>query len=107
MQVMVACASKHGATEGIALAIADRLRQQGHDAVAERVADVSDLHGVQAIVLGSAIYAGSWLKEAVEFAEGNAELLVDDARVALQQRAARDRGPRRGGAASTARRAHA
>lgn len=75
MHVMVACASKHGATEGIALAIADRLRQQGLDVVAERVADVSDLHGVQAVVLGSAVYAGSWLKEATEFAEGNAEVL--------------------------------
>ena len=75
MKVMVACASKHGSTEGIALAIADRLRQQGHEAVAERVADISDLHGVQAIVLGSAVYAGSWLKEATEFAERNAEVL--------------------------------
>lgn len=75
MQVMVACASKHGSTEGIAQAIADRLRQQGHEAVAERVTDVSDLHGVQALVLGSAVYAGSWMHEATEFAEGNAEVL--------------------------------
>ena len=75
MQVMVACASKHGSTEGIAQAIADRLRQQGHDAVAARVADVADLHGIQAVVLGSAVYAGSWMHEATEFAEGNAEAL--------------------------------
>jgi menaquinone-dependent protoporphyrinogen oxidase len=75
MQVMVACASKHGSTEGIAQAIADRLRQQGHDAVAERVANVADLHGVQAVVLGSAVYAGSWMHEATEFAEGNADVL--------------------------------
>lgn len=75
MQVMVACASKHGSTEGIAQAIADRLCQLGHDAVAERVADVSDLHGIQALVLGSAVYAGSWMHEATEFAEGNTEAL--------------------------------
>ena len=75
MQVMIACASKHGSTEGIAQAIADRLRQQGHDAVAARVADVADLHGIQAVVLGSAVYAGSWMHEATEFAESNAEAL--------------------------------
>ncbi|MGZ5305183.1 MAG: flavodoxin domain-containing protein [Actinomycetota bacterium] len=75
MRVIVACASKHGSTEGIAEAIAERLHQLGHDAVAVRVADVADLNGVQAVVLGSAVYAGSWMKEATEFAEANAETL--------------------------------
>jgi menaquinone-dependent protoporphyrinogen oxidase len=75
MQVMVACASKHGSTEGIAQAVADRLQQQGHDAVAKRVVDVSDLDGIQAIVLGSAVYAGSWMHEATEFAKENADAL--------------------------------
>jgi menaquinone-dependent protoporphyrinogen oxidase len=75
MQVMVACASKHGSTEGIAQAIADRLRQQGHGVVVARAADVADMHGIQAVVLGSAVYAGSWMHEATEFAEGNAQVL--------------------------------
>jgi menaquinone-dependent protoporphyrinogen oxidase len=75
MRVMVACASKHGATEGIAEAIAERLHQLGHDAEAVRVTDVSDLNGVQAVVLGSAVYAGSWMKEATAFADTNAEVL--------------------------------
>jgi menaquinone-dependent protoporphyrinogen oxidase len=75
MRVMVACASKHGSTEGIAEAIAERLHQLGHDAVAVRAADVSDLNGVHAVVLGSAIYAGSWMKDATEFAEANADVL--------------------------------
>jgi menaquinone-dependent protoporphyrinogen oxidase len=75
MRVIVACASKHGATEGIAEAIAERLHQLGHYAVALRVSDVVDLEGAQAIVLGSAIYAGSWMKEATEFADTHAETL--------------------------------
>jgi menaquinone-dependent protoporphyrinogen oxidase len=75
MRVIVACASKHGSTEGIAEAVAERLHQLGHDAVAFRVSDVADLDGVQAVVLGSAVYAGSWMKEATEFAEVNAEAL--------------------------------
>lgn len=77
MRVMVACASKHGSTEGIAEAIAERLQQLGHEAVAVRVADVTDLNGVQAVVLGSAVYAGSWMKEATEFAEAYAATLSD------------------------------
>ena len=36
MKVLVASASKHGSTEGIVEAIAERLRQLGHDAAASR-----------------------------------------------------------------------
>ena len=75
MRVLIACASKHGSTEGIAEAIAERLHQLGNDAAAVRVSDVTDLNGVEAVVLGSAIYAGSWMKEATEFAAANAEVL--------------------------------
>ena len=75
MRVLVACASKHGSTEGIAEAIAERLHQLGHEAVAVRVSDVTDLEGVQAVVLGSAVYAGSWMREATEFADANADVL--------------------------------
>jgi menaquinone-dependent protoporphyrinogen oxidase len=75
MKVLVASASKHGSTEGIAEAIAERLRQLGHDAVAMRAEDVPDLHSVHAVVLGSAVYAGSWMNEATEFAEANVEIL--------------------------------
>ena len=57
MKVMVACASKHGSTE-FAEAIAERLSQLGHDAVALRVADAPNLAGVHAVVLGSADHLG-------------------------------------------------
>jgi menaquinone-dependent protoporphyrinogen oxidase len=68
MTVLVAYASKHGATEGIARAIADRLRELGRDVDARSVSDAPDLGEPEAVILGSAIYAGSWMKEAVEFA---------------------------------------
>lgn len=77
MRMIVASASKHGSTEGIAEAIAERLHQLGNDAAAARVGDVDNLDGVDAVVLGSAIYAGSWMKEATEFADANAEILSD------------------------------
>jgi menaquinone-dependent protoporphyrinogen oxidase len=67
MTVLVAFASKHGSTDEIGRFIADRLRERGVEAKAARVQDVSDLSGVQAVVLGSAIYVGSWMKEALEF----------------------------------------
>lgn len=67
--MLVAYASKHGSTEEIARFIADRLRERGHAARATPVEEVSDLSDVQAVVLGSAIYVGSWMKEAVEFVD--------------------------------------
>ena len=67
--IVVAYASKHGSTEGIALAIAKRLQERGHDSLARPVDAIDDLANVDAVVLGSGVYAGSWLKEAIGFAE--------------------------------------
>jgi menaquinone-dependent protoporphyrinogen oxidase len=67
--IVVAYASKHGSTEGIAQAIATRFRYRDLDAKAVPVHDVTDLDSVEAVVLGSAVYAGSWMKDAVRFAE--------------------------------------
>jgi menaquinone-dependent protoporphyrinogen oxidase len=77
MTVVVAYASKHGSTEGIASAIAERLIEVGSPALAIRVDDVTDLEDATAVVLGSAIYAGSWMKEAVEFVHRFAEPLAE------------------------------
>lgn len=77
MNVIVAYASKHGSTEGIASAIAQRLNEAGASAQAISVNDVSDLGDATAVVLGSAIYAGSWMKEAVEFVHRFAEPLAE------------------------------
>jgi menaquinone-dependent protoporphyrinogen oxidase len=73
VKVLVAVASKHGATEGIARAIAERLRELRHDAEARSVEDAEPVRDVGALVLGSAVYAGSWMKEAMDFAERNAD----------------------------------
>jgi len=75
MRVLVAYASKHGSTGGVAEAIVERLRELEVGADACSVDDVEDLSGVDAIVLGSAIYAGSWIKSAVDFAERNRDTL--------------------------------
>ena len=77
MEVLVAYASKHGGTEGIARAIAARIGERGMDA---RAASVTELDGpgeAGAVVLGSAVYAGSWMKEAVAFARDHAAALAE------------------------------
>jgi menaquinone-dependent protoporphyrinogen oxidase len=76
MTVLVVYASKHGATEGIARSIADRLRELGRDVDARSVSDAPDLGEPEAVILGSAIYAGSWMKEAVEFAHRHRDALA-------------------------------
>ena len=75
MRVLVAYASKHGATRGIADAIVERLREREVGAEAAAVEEVDDPRGYDAVVLGSAIYAGSWLKPAVEFVDHHRDVL--------------------------------
>jgi len=72
VKVLVAYASKHGATAEIAQAIAEVLRGSGHDAdvAAAEIAPAPDAY--EAIVLGSAIYAGSWLEPATAYARAHA-----------------------------------
>jgi menaquinone-dependent protoporphyrinogen oxidase len=77
MRVLVTAASKHGATMGIAEAIAEELTEQGLSAEAKLLEDVSEVGQYDAVVLGSAIYFGRWLKGAVEFAEVNFQALSE------------------------------
>ncbi len=69
MRVLVAVASRHGATTGIAEAIGRGLRSRGIDADVVQVDEVEDLVGYEAVVLGSAVYAGRWLEPARRFVD--------------------------------------
>ncbi len=64
MRVLVTAASKHGATLEIAEAIAHRLASPDIDVVQRLPTDVTALDGFDAVVLGSAVYAGRWLDPA-------------------------------------------
>ena len=74
--IVVAYASKHGSTEGIAVAIADRLQERGHRSIARPVEALDDLADADAVVLGSGVYAGSWLKDATAFVERHRDALA-------------------------------
>jgi menaquinone-dependent protoporphyrinogen oxidase len=76
MKVLVATASKHGSTLELAGAIGEALRSRGLDVGEMPVAEVGDVREYDAVVLGSGIYGGRWLKPAKEFVERNADALA-------------------------------
>ena len=75
MSVLVAYATRHGATEGIAEHIASRLRSAGVPAQARHVEDVDDIEPYDAVVMGSAAYMFHWLRDATAFARKHAQAL--------------------------------
>lgn len=64
LRVAVIVASRHGGTRGIAEAIASELGAHGIDAVVRDASDPGHVKDFDAVVLGSAIYAGRWLAPA-------------------------------------------
>jgi menaquinone-dependent protoporphyrinogen oxidase len=83
MRVLVSAASKHGATAGIAEEIGRTLREaleaSGEEAVVDvrPAGDVISVGGYDAVVLGSAVYAGHWLESARELARDYADALAE------------------------------
>ncbi|WP_329478762.1 flavodoxin domain-containing protein [Kribbella sp. NBC_01484] len=74
-KVLVAYASKMGGTAGIAEAIGAELREHGHDVDVLDVAQVRTIDPYGAVVLGSAIYARRWRRDAVRFLRHNVDQL--------------------------------
>nr|MCW2728599.1 hypothetical protein [Aeromicrobium sp.] len=67
--VLVAAASRHGSTTEIAARIEQTLRQHLSPPWQVEVADLADLRAIDdadALVLGSAVYLGHWLRPAVK-----------------------------------------
>jgi menaquinone-dependent protoporphyrinogen oxidase len=65
--VLVAAASRHGATTELAAAIADGIRLalgRAGEVIPRRPHEVADVSGYDAVVLGSAVYFGHWLEDA-------------------------------------------
>jgi menaquinone-dependent protoporphyrinogen oxidase len=76
MSILVAYASKYGATQGIAECIAQKLVASGLEAHACPIKAAGDLAGYEAFVIGGAAYMGSWLKDASEFVRRNETILA-------------------------------
>jgi menaquinone-dependent protoporphyrinogen oxidase len=64
MRVLVTAATRHGSTGEIAAAIGREIARHGVPTTVVPPVDVADLDDVDAVVLGSAVYAGHWLEPA-------------------------------------------
>ena len=69
VSVLVAYASKYGATQEIAEKIGQTLRTTGLEVAITTADQANDPDGYDAVILGSAVYAGMWRKEAIQFLE--------------------------------------
>jgi menaquinone-dependent protoporphyrinogen oxidase len=78
MTVLVAVASKHRSTFQIGQAIAAELAERGIPSDVRDPVDVPDVGQYQAVVIGSAVYAGNWMAQARE--------LIDRCEVELRER---------------------
>jgi menaquinone-dependent protoporphyrinogen oxidase len=74
-QVLVAYASKYGGTAEIAQALAAAMREEGVDAEARQAAEVTNLAGYRAVVVGSGVYAGRWAGDARRLVRKHREAL--------------------------------
>ncbi|MGQ9887969.1 MAG: flavodoxin domain-containing protein [Aggregatilineales bacterium] len=68
-KVLIAYASKYGSTAEIAAAIGGVLEEEGLSVTVAQASAVNDLRPYEAVVLGSAVYVGNWMAEAVSFLE--------------------------------------
>lgn len=75
MTVLITAATRHGATEEIARRIGTDLAARGFDVEVRPAWDVSDVTRYEAVVLGSAIYFGNWMKEARNLLDAHADEL--------------------------------
>jgi len=70
-KILVAYASRNGATAGVAEAIGKTLAESGAQVEVRPMSEVSDLSPYRAVVAGSAIQGGQWLPEAMQFVRGH------------------------------------
>ena len=76
-KVLVAYATKYGATAEIADKIGQVLREAGLQVDVLPADRVTGLQPYKAVVLGSAVYIGSWRKKAAAFLKANEQALAE------------------------------
>jgi menaquinone-dependent protoporphyrinogen oxidase len=76
VKILVTYATRYGGTRGIGERIAATLNASGVEAVVQSVNEATDLAAYDGFVLGSAVYIGSWMKDAINFARRHRDLLA-------------------------------
>jgi menaquinone-dependent protoporphyrinogen oxidase len=67
MRVLIAYASAHGSTAGMARFVGDVLRSRGLETVVADSASLASVDGYDACIVGSAVHHGLWLPEMAAF----------------------------------------
>lgn len=75
-RVLIAFASKYGATAEIAEKIGEVLRQSDCQVDVMPANHVNEVTAYDAVVLGSAVYTGHWVKEAAQFLTSHEDALA-------------------------------
>ncbi|HEU4514092.1 MAG TPA: flavodoxin domain-containing protein [Nocardioidaceae bacterium] len=76
MRILVAYASRHGATQVIATVVGHALEGFHHAVEIRPVEDVGGVEEYDAVVVGSAVYRRRWLPEATAFVEHHRGVLA-------------------------------
>jgi menaquinone-dependent protoporphyrinogen oxidase len=76
MKLLVTYASKYGSTAEIAEVIGKELSKRNCEVEVKSVEQVGNLDGYDGFVVGSALYAGGWMKAAAEFLRSNLAVLA-------------------------------
>src|SRR4030042_4569873 len=74
-KILVAYPSQYGSTGGVAEAIGKELCSKGAKADVCLMRNVKNLSSYQGVVVGSAIFRGKWMSEAINFVKANAEVM--------------------------------
>ena len=74
-KVLVTYASKYGSTGGVADAIGKELCAKGVNADVVMIKNANNIGSYQGVVIGSAIYMGKWMSEAIDFVNKNQDIL--------------------------------
>jgi menaquinone-dependent protoporphyrinogen oxidase len=79
LKLLIVHASKYGSTAEIAEVIGKELRKRSHEVAVtpvDNVDEVGSLEAFDGFVIGSAVYAGSWMKKAAAFLQDHTDLLA-------------------------------
>lgn len=74
-KILIAYASKYGSTGGVADAIAKELCSKGIAADVAVIKNAGNISSYQGVIIGSAIYMGKWMSEAIDFVKKNKDVL--------------------------------
>jgi menaquinone-dependent protoporphyrinogen oxidase len=75
MRALVTAASKHGSTVGLGEAVALGLRRHGFEVDVIAPDDVDDVKAYDVVVIGSAVYAGRWMRGAKDLVQRHSAAL--------------------------------